>query len=126
MAEGGVATEPVLAVDGGLSCGGATVALAEIIERLGPFGSGNPEPRFALTGARVVNARIVGTNHISCVLTDTGGGRLKAIAFRAADSALGQTLMSPGGVPLSLAGRVKLDRWNGDLKVQFQIEDVGR
>ena len=126
VAEGGVATEPVLAVDGGLSCGGATVALAEIIERLGPFGSGNPEPRFALTGARVVNARIVGTNHISCVLTDTGGGRLKAIAVRAADSALGQTLMSPGGVPLSLAGRVKLDRWNGDLKVQFQIEDVGR
>jgi hypothetical protein len=32
--------------------------------------------------------------------------------------------MNAGSTPVSVAGRVKLDRWNGDLRVQFQIEDV--
>jgi hypothetical protein len=29
-----------------------------------------------------------------------------------------------GGAPMALAGRVKLDRWNGQSRVQFQIEDA--
>ena len=118
--------DPVLSIDGALSCGGATVALAEIVERLGPFGSGNAEPRFALTGARIVKADLVGTSHIRCLVSDSGGGRLKAIAFRAADGPLGQALLSSGGAPVALAGRIKLDRWNGELRVQFQIEDAAR
>jgi len=124
--EGGAWVDPILAVDGGLSCGGATVGLAEIVERLGPFGSGNAEPRFALTGARVIKADLVGTGHVRCILTDSSGARLKAIAFRAAESPLGQALLKTGGAPIALAGRVKLDRWNGEVRVQFQIEDAAR
>ncbi len=124
IADAGDRADPILSIDGCLTCGGATVSMAEIIEKLGPFGSGNPEPRFALTGARIVKADLVGANHVRCILTDTGGGRVKAIAFRAADTQLGQCLLKSGGTPLSLAGRVKLDRWNGEVRVQFQIEDA--
>jgi single-stranded-DNA-specific exonuclease len=124
IADAGDRADPVLSIDGCLTCNGATVPMAEIIEKLGPFGSGNPEPRFALTGARIVMADLVGANHVRCILTDTGGGRVKAIAFRAADTPLGQCLLKSGGTPLSLAGRVKLDRWNGEVRVQFQIEDA--
>ncbi len=126
IADGSARVDPVLSIDGGLSCGGATVTLAETIERLGPFGAGNHEPRFALTGARVVKADLVGTSHVRCILTDGGGARLKAIAFRAAESPLGLTLLQSGGLPISLAGKVKLDRWNGEVRVQFQIEDAAR
>ena len=126
IADGSARVDPVLAIDGSLSCRGATVALAETIERLGPFGSGNHEPRFALTDARVVKADLVGTSHVRCILTDSGGARLKAIAFRAAESPLGLTLLQSGGLPISLAGKVKLDRWNGEVRVQFQIEDAAR
>jgi single-stranded-DNA-specific exonuclease len=126
IAEGGARTDPVLAIDGGLTCGGATVALAEIVEQLGPFGSGNHEPRFALTGVRIVKADPVGTGHVRCIVTDGAGGRLKAIAFRAADTALGAILMRSGGAPLALAGRIKLDRWNGETRVQLQIEDAAQ
>jgi single-stranded-DNA-specific exonuclease len=124
--DGGDRADPVLAIDAALSCGGATVDLAESIERLGPFGPGNAEPRFALTGARIVRADLVGANHVRCVVSDGGGGRLKAIAFRAVGGPIGQALLNAGGGPVSLAGRVKLDRWNGDIRVQFQIEDVAR
>ena len=126
IAEAGARADPEFTIDGALSCGGATVALAESIERLGPFGSGNAEPRFVLTGARIIRSELVGTSHVRCVVSDPGGGRLKAIAFRAAEGALGQTLLTAAGGPVSLAGRLKLDRWNGDLRVQFQIEDIAR
>ncbi len=126
IADGSAKVDPVLAIDGGISCGGATVALAETIERLGPFGSGNPEPRFALTGARIVKADLVGTSHVRCIVQDNGGARMKAIAFRAIESPLGQLLMQSGGLPISLAGKIKLDRWNGEVRVQFQIDDASR
>jgi single-stranded-DNA-specific exonuclease len=126
IADGSARADPILAIDGGLSCGGATVGLAETIERLAPFGSGNPEPRFALTGVRIVKADLVGTSHVRCILSDSSGARLKAIAFRAAESPLGQTLLQSGGRPVSLAGKVKIDRWNGDVRVQFQIDDAAK
>jgi single-stranded-DNA-specific exonuclease len=126
IAEAGPSSEAMLSIDGMLTCGGVTVALAEIVERLGPFGSGNAEPRFALSGARIVKADLVGGSHVRCILTDSGGARLKAIAFRAVDTPLGKALIASGGVPISLAGRIKLDRWNGETRAQFQIEDAAR
>lgn len=123
--EAGRRGDPELPIDAALTCGGATISLAEIVERLGPFGSGNAEPRFALTGVRVVKPEPVGTGHVRCFLTDSGGARLKAIAFRAADTPLGKALMSQD-TPIALAGRIKLDRWNGQTRVQFQIEDAIR
>jgi single-stranded-DNA-specific exonuclease len=125
-ADGSARADPILAIDGGLSCGGATVGLAETIERLGPFGSGNQEPRFALTDVRVVKADLVGTSHVRCILSDSSGARLKAIAFRAAESPLGQALLQSRGMPVSLAGKVKIDRWNGEARVQFQIDDAAK
>ncbi len=77
-----------------------------------------------LAGARIVKADLVGTSHVRCIVTDSGGTRLKAIAFRASETALGQLLLKSAGMPISLAGRVKIDRWNGDVRVQFQIEDA--
>ncbi len=124
VGESGDRVTPILAIDAAVSCGGATVTLAETVEKLGPFGSGNHEPRFAITGARVITADLVGTNHVRCLVTDNSGARVKAIAFRAAESPLGQLLLNARGAPVALAGKVKLDRWNGETRVQFQIEDA--
>ncbi len=115
---------PVSDFDGTLAVGGATPELAAVIERLGPFGAGNTEPRFVLRGARAVAAKVVGQDHVSCFLTGAEGGRLKAIAFRAAGTALGAALLDPGGAPLHLAGLLRVDRWNGRVRAQFQIEDA--
>ncbi len=115
---------PVLELDCALDPGGATVELVETLRRLGPFGSGNSEPRFAIMGARVVAPRVVGMGHISCALAGRGGGRLKAIAFRAADSDLGQALLANDGTPMHLAGTLRIDNWQGNTKVQMFIEDA--
>ncbi|MGP1394652.1 MAG: single-stranded-DNA-specific exonuclease RecJ [Inquilinaceae bacterium] len=115
---------PVLTLDGALAVGGATPALAGVLAQLGPFGSGNSEPLFALLDARPTAAKVVGSGHVSCVLTGAEGGRLRAIAFRAAGTALGRALLDPAGAPLRVAGVLRLDVWNGVERVQMHIQDA--
>lgn len=117
---------PLLELDGALDAGGATLDLVETLRRLGPFGSGNPEPRFAVTGAKVSGARVVGSGHVSCRLSGRGGERLKAIAFRAADSEMGHALLAGDGTSFHLAGTLRLDSWQGSSGVQLFIEDAAR
>jgi single-stranded-DNA-specific exonuclease len=115
---------PELGVDGALSAGAATVDLLQTIERMGPFGIGNAEPRFAIMGARVVRADVVGENHVRAILSSADGGRLKAIAFRALGQPIGDALMARGGGDLHLAGHLRIDRWQGNERAQLIIEDV--
>jgi single-stranded-DNA-specific exonuclease len=115
---------PILELDGVLDAGGATLDLVEALRRLGPFGSGNAEPRFAVIGARVIAPRVVGMGHVSCLLAGQAGGRLKAIAFRAADAELGHALLANDGTPLHLAGTLRVDTWQGNTSVQMFIEDA--
>jgi single-stranded-DNA-specific exonuclease len=57
-------------------------------------------------------------------VTGPNGGRLKAIAFRAADSDLGLALLANDGTPLHLAGTLRIDNWQGRSSVQMFIEDA--
>ena len=114
-----------LALDGVLSVGGATVPLAETVERLAPFGPGNAEPRFAIADARLLRADRVGVDHVRCLVTGPGGnGRLPVIAFRCADEPLGQALLAGIGRSFHLAGAVKANRWNGRTDAQFRLDDA--
>lgn len=114
---------PSLGFDGALTTKAATPEFVGLLERLSPFGAGNSEPRFAFTNARVVFSEIVGTDHVRCAITDAGGDRVKAIAFRSADTPLGRALLDRGGVGLHLAGHLRADRWQGRETVQLFIED---
>jgi len=115
---------PTLLIDSALQARAASADLIASLDRLAPFGAGNAEPRFVFPAQRVVMADIVGTDHVRCVLTGPDGGRLKAIAFRAAGEELGRALLAGRGAALHVAGRLKLDRWQGRDQVQIQIEDA--
>ncbi len=116
---------PSLSLDGALSVRAASPDLLRHLERLAPYGTGNSEPRFAVTDARIVKADVVGAEgkHVRCILTGSDGSRLKSIAFRAMDSDLGPALLQSGGRPLHLAGTLRPDRWNGNDGVQLLIDD---
>ncbi len=113
-----------LAFDGALSLGAATPDLIEALGKVGPFGVGNPEPRFAFPAVRVAKADIVGEKHVRCFLADARGGRLAGIAFRAVGSPLGDALLDGAGVSLHLGGRLRADDWRGESRIQLQIEDA--
>ena len=76
---------------------------------------------------RVVKADIVGTDHVRCVLAPPSGGeRLSAMAFRAADSDLGRALMATGGVAIHVAGYLQINTWRGSRTARLVIEDAAR
>ena len=117
------AAVPSLGLDGALGVEGATADLLEMLEAAGPYGAGNPEPRFALAGTQLLRADIVGRGHVRCQLAGRSGKRLKGIAFRCADNALGNALLAGAGAPFHVAGRLRLDRRRGARAVELHIDD---
>ena len=113
-----------LEVDGALVPSGVTDALMDLIERAGPYGQGNAQPRFAFPSVRVKFAKQVGEAHLRCVLEATDGSRLEGVAFRAVGQPLGDLLQNTGGMPVHVAGSLKRDTWNGREKIELTIEDA--
>jgi single-stranded-DNA-specific exonuclease len=113
-----------LDVDGALVPSGVTDALMDLIERAGPYGQGNAQPRFAFPSVRVKFAKQVGEAHLRCVLEATDGSRLEGVAFRAVGQPLGDLLQNTGGMPVHVAGSLKRDTWNGREKIELTIEDA--
>jgi single-stranded-DNA-specific exonuclease len=116
---------PELRVDAALSLAAAQGALIDHIARLAPFGAGNPEPRLAFPGVRVIHAEAVGTGHLRCTLADLlGEARLRGIAFRAAEIPLGRFLAETRGAAIHVAGHLRRDVWRGGDAVQLSIDDA--
>lgn len=113
-----------LAIDAVISPGGATTALLRDLAMAGPYGAGNPEPLLAIPDATVAFADVVGNGHVRLRLTGADGARLDGIAFRAAETPLGDSLLKARGGKVHLAGRLKVDEWNGQERVQLHVEDA--
>ena len=96
-------TALALEIDGALTPVSVTDELMALIDRAGPYGQGNPEPRFAFPAHRVKFAKVVGTAHVRCVLEAGDGSRLDAVAFRAADQPVGAALLSSAACPCMLS-----------------------
>ena len=76
-----------------------------------------------LAGVRVASVRPVRGGHVRVELQGAEGGRLRAVAWRAAETPVGAALLSAGGL-LDVAGRLRPDDWMGREGVEFEIEDV--
>jgi len=109
-------------IDALITPGGADRALFDDFQRLQPFGPGNPEPLFAMADVRAEQIMPMKGGHLRCQLTDSTGRRLRAIAWRAAETELGKRLMAGG--TLHVVGRLKPDDWNGRNGVELEIEDA--
>jgi single-stranded-DNA-specific exonuclease len=121
----GASFAPELRLDSVLSTPALTIDLVDKLGMLAPYGAGNSEPRFALTGVKVVRATVVGERHVSCYIQDTAGGAsIKGIAFRAMDTELGPLLLKGGNAPMHLAGHATINTWQGKRSVNFQIVDA--
>jgi single-stranded-DNA-specific exonuclease len=113
-----------LMIDGAVSAAGANLELIAMIERAGPFGSGNPEPVIALPAHSVTYAEEVGQAHMRVRLKSADGASVNAIAFRAAGQKLGTALLNSRGRHVHAAGSFAIDRWQGEERVQFRLTDI--
>lgn len=115
-----------LEIDGALTANGITPNFMDQLERAGPFGSGNPTPRFALPAHRVKFAKIVGEAHVKCTLEASDQSRINAIAFRAVGSPLGDLLLDRAGETLHIVGQLRRNQWNGRETIELTIEDAAK
>jgi single-stranded-DNA-specific exonuclease len=119
--------EPLLQLDGMLAVGGVALALVEKIQALGPFGAGNPEPRFAVMDARLIRADTMGKeqNHLRLILGGDTGGGVQAVVWRAMENDLGPALTSlKKGSRLHVAGHLRINSYAMREDVQLVVEDV--
>ncbi|WP_372603652.1 single-stranded-DNA-specific exonuclease RecJ [Actibacterium sp.] len=122
----GLAGPADLRLSGLLMPGAATVELIEQIDGAGPFGASAPAPRFAFADMQIGFAKRVGESHLKISFGDGMSPRLDAIAFGAFDSGLGAALNDHGGARFHLAGRLEINTWRGQHRVQLRLEDAAR
>ena len=114
-----------LLFDAVVAPGGVNPDLVNAMEEGGPYGMGWPAPRIAAGPVTIIKADIVGTNHVRAIVAGDDGRSIKAVAFRAAETELGQTLLSaPRHRKLWLAGRAKIDDWGSRPAAELHIDDA--
>ena len=114
-----------LLLDALLAPGGVSGALCDALEAAGPYGAGWPAPRVAAGPARLLRPGIVGNGHVRAIACGNDGKSFKLIAFRAAETELGQALLSSAADKRWwLAGTIKRDEWNGGNAAEMHLEDA--
>ncbi len=114
-----------LLIDALLSPGGVVGALCDSLDVGGPYGAGWPSPKIAAGPARLLRTGIVGEGHVRGLACGDDGKSFKWIAFRTAQTQLGQALLaSPADQRWWLAGSIKRDEWNGGNAAEMHLEDA--
>ena len=114
-----------LTLDALLAPGGVAGGLCDQLDSGGPYGAGWPAPRCAAGPARLLKTCIVGNGHVRGIASGDDGKSFKWIAFRAADTPLGQALLSSApDTRWWLAGTIKRDEWTGGNAAEMHVEDA--
>lgn len=118
-------TNQAMLLDLAIAPGGLSPALVDSLESAGPYGMGWPGPRVAVGPVRMVKADLVGTDHVRLIVRGDDGASFKGIAFRAASTELGQTLLhATHHRRLWLAGRARIDDWSNRPQAELHVDDA--
>jgi single-stranded-DNA-specific exonuclease len=109
---------PVLKVDARVDFDELDGAFFENLERLRPFGPGNPEPVFVCSGIQCLNSWIVGERHLKAQLAQKDCVR-DAIAFNSATH-------HPLCGPLEVAFSTRLSYFQGRMVPELKLLDWSR
>ena len=94
------------------------------INLLSPFGSGNPEPRFVIESLELLKSSIVGEKHIKTIFTAPDGSVVKCVTFNAIKTGLETYLLRKDRKKINILGKLSLNEWKGQRKVEFIIDDI--
>ncbi len=114
------ANPPELVIDTEFPLSVFTLEVVRELEKLAPFGMGNPRPLMCCENVEVVEKRVVGKDarHVSLALRQHAA-RLRGVAFGAAER-IDDLIISQ---PLDVAFRPKINEYKGRSSVQLEIVD---
>ena len=115
--------KPTLRVDAEVELSDLNFELYQQLEKFAPFGMDNPQPVFATSGVRVVEAQTVGrqSRHLSLRLSTAD----HQFPIRAIGFGLGGLYpqLSPDR-EIDIAYNLLLDEWNGEKRLQLKLKDI--
>jgi single-stranded-DNA-specific exonuclease len=102
---------PTVRVDAVAPGNALTLDLAEELERLAPFGQGNPAPSLLVPAAQLADPKPLGEGRHVAFSLSAGGARSRCVHFGA-----GSRLPAEPGQPVDAAVRLEVNRWNGSVE----------
>ena len=109
---------PTLKVDAAVEFSDLDQGFYQHLERLRPFGPGNPEPVFMCEGVECLTSRVVGERHLKVQLSQ-GGVVIEAIAFD-------QAPLHPLSGPLEVAFSTRFSTFMGQITPELMLLDWSR
>lgn len=114
---GRLSLEPHIDVDAIMDIGAVTIKNISAIQKLAPFGIGNPEPIFLFKDVTMTNVKAIGQtgDHLKFK-----AGSLDAIAFKK-----GELLAKlPDGVKVDIIASLSLNNWNNLTLPQLIVKEI--
>ena len=98
--------------------------LLDTIEKMEPFGSGNPEPTFIIKDLKIENVKILKEKHLLIFSRNEFSKYLKAICFNCIDTNLGDYLLNFRNCKLAIGCTIQRDNFNKVEAPQIVIKDA--
>jgi single-stranded-DNA-specific exonuclease len=108
---------PTLTLDGTIDFASIDAELVKELQRLGPFGAGNPEPILLATETVASSVRVVGDKHLRARFRDSSG-TIDAFGFAMSES------VSLLNKPVAVAFAPRQFRGRGKPRLEIQLRDV--
>ena len=117
----GNSCEPELEIAAYVGVDDITEDLMTMVDRLNPFGEGNPVPVFGIEGVRLARLpEVFGANHFRFSLITRHGATLNGVAWKKADR------LPPADCPIDLAVKLAWNSFNGRRFIQMELVDWRR
>jgi single-stranded-DNA-specific exonuclease len=108
---------PELRIDAVVPGDALTLQLAEELERLAPFGQGNPPVSLLVPAAHVADPRALSEGRHVAFTLHAGGARSRCVQF-----GTGSRLPAGPDEPIDAAVRLEVNRWNGSVEPRLVIK----
>ena len=93
------------------------------INKIGPFGNGNPAPIFLIKNLKVIKVKIVNNKHIDVIFKTKLGKSIKSICFNSLNTQLGKHLLSHRK-NFHVIAQIHENYWNYNRHLQLNIKDI--
>ena len=93
------------------------------INKLGPFGNGNPVPYFLIKDLKIIQVNTIKNKHISVILKPSVGRSIKSMCFNSSNTQIGKYLLTYKK-KIHVIAQIYENNWNNNMILQLNIKDV--
>ena len=109
--------------DAKISFNSLNKVFSDEINKLYPFGSGNPEPVFLFENLKISKIKILDKKHISNLFTSKSGFSIQGISFNSINESIGKYLLNYKK-EISVIGYLNNNFWNNKKILQLVVRDI--